>query len=469
MNWKDRIGLFIVCLLFVAAAVASAVLGSQLNSSSAAVKRYKKDFFVANQLKYGFLNGKKWSYQVESIVAHKIDSFQLSHKNKEVLHRQVSGIMNKLVDQVEIELDKRQDKLGDRIKMKTIKMFVDLDKVRAKIPEFASVVVGEIEKSGNREKVRNLVKEKIHNLLIDHTDSVVITGQEAILDKYHSLHINDFNKMIHDRTEKIEEQQRVWGYELIAIMGFVLLVWIVILRLNLYRVYALAFMLSVLISFVNLYTGINLPMLEIDARISTLDIEVLRSHVTFYNQVLFYQSKSIIEVAQILITKGKLASIIIGIFIMLFSVFFPAAKLIAATIYLFSKRKRSPLVRWLAFKTGKWSMTDVLVVAIFIAYIGFQSIINEQLSHISTRASSLEQVNLMTTNRSNLQIGFLIFLAFVVFNLFLAVILKSISHTRETRFKFVQWWKESKDERRHLMRRAFRGDNDDKSVDAGEK
>jgi hypothetical protein len=456
MNWKDRIGMFIIGLLFVAAAAASAVLGSQLNSSSAAVKKYKKDFFVANQLKYGFLNGKKWSYQVEKIIEQRIDSFSFSHKNKEVLQRQVSGIMNKLVDQVEIEMDKKQEKMGDRIKMKTIKMFVDLDKVRAKIPEFSSVVVGEIEKSGNREKVRNLVKEKIHNLLIDHSDSVVITGQEAILDKYHSPYLSDFNQMIRKKTDTIEAQQRIWGYQLIGIMGFILLVWVLLIRMNFYRVYALAFMLSVLVSFVNLFTGINLPMLEIDARISTLDIEVLRSHVVFYNQVLFYQSKSILEVSWILISKGNMASIVIGIFILLFSVFFPAAKLIAASIYLFSKKKKNQFIKWLAFKTGKWSMTDVLVVAIFMAYIGFQSIINEQLDHITTRASATEQVNLMTTNRSNLQVGFIIFLAFVVFNLFLAVILKHITHTREPRFKFVQWWKDGREDRKLFTRRILR-------------
>jgi hypothetical protein len=36
-------------------------------------------------------------------------------------------------------------------------------------------------------------------------------------------------------------------------------------------------------------------------------------------------------------------------------------------------------------------------------------------------------VNLMTTNRSNLQIGFLVFVSFVLFNLFLAVILKRVT------------------------------------------
>ena len=54
------------------------------------------------------------------------------------------------------------------------------------------------------------------------------------------------------------------------------------------------------ISFVNLITGINLPILEIDARISTIDLEILNSHVLFDDQVLFYQSKNIIDVSNVL-------------------------------------------------------------------------------------------------------------------------------------------------------------------------
>jgi uncharacterized paraquat-inducible protein A len=33
----------------------------------------------------------------------------------------------------------------------------------------------------------------------------------------------------------------------------------------------------------------------------------------------------------------------------------------------------------MVFKTGKWSMADVIVVAIFMAYIGFSGIVGEQL------------------------------------------------------------------------------------------
>jgi hypothetical protein len=435
-------GQILVILIFIGATAASIILGLWLNASSREVKKYKKEFFTANQLKYGFLNGEQWSHQVERIIEAKIDSFSFSDKNIAVMKEQVSGVMNELVDQVDIMLDERQEKLTDRVKMSAIRWFVDLEKVRAKIPHFADVVVHEVEKSGNKAKVRDMVKEKVHDLLIGHDHRV--SPQERILRHHNCSSLAEFNRRMQQKTAHIEEVQRVWGYQLVGIMGLLLVFWWILLRLRFREVYAVAFLFSVLISFVNLYTGINLPMLEIDARISTLDLELLGSHVQFYDQVLFYQSKSIIEVATILMTKGKVGSIVVGVLILLFSVLFPAAKLIATTIYLYSKKKKSQLVSVLAFKSGKWSMADVMVVAIFIAYIGFQSIINEQLDHISTRAGETEEVNILTTNRSNLQIGFVIFLSFVLFNMILAMILKRITEEKETRFRFIQWWQENR-------------------------
>lgn len=436
------LGQIIVVLIFTAATAASIVLGLWLNDSSREVKKYKKEYFTANQLKYGFLNGEQWSRQVERIISEKIDSFSFSKQNLQVMREQVSGVMHELVDQVDVMLDERQEKFTDRVKMTAIRWFVDLEKVRAKIPHFADVVVHEVEKSGNKAKVRDLVKEKVHDLLIGHEHRV--TPQERILKHHHCRNLGEFNRQVQQKTAHIEEVQRVWGYQLVGIMGLLLVFWWILLRLKFREVYAVAFMFSVMISFVNLYTGINLPMLEIDARISTLDLEVLGSHIQFHDQVLFYQSKSIIEVASILMTKGKAGSIVVGVLILLFSVLFPAAKLLATTIYLYSRKKKNQFVAMLAFKSGKWSMADVMVVAIFIAYIGFQSIINEQLDHITTRAGQTDEVNILTTNRSNLQIGFVIFLSFVLFNLILAVILKRITEEKETRFRFIQWWQENR-------------------------
>jgi len=69
-------------------------------------------------------------------------------------------------------------------------------------------------------------------------------------------------------------------------------------------------------------------------------------------------------------------------------------------------------------------MADVMVVAIFMSYVGFQGILNNELKKIQVTSDML---NVLTTNRSNLQIGFVIFVSIVCFNLILSEILKRIT------------------------------------------
>jgi len=183
-------------------------------------------------------------------------------------------------------------------------------------------------------------------------------------------------------------------------------------------------MFSVLISFVNLFIGISLPMIEIDARIGVLDLELMSSHIQFYDQIIFFQSKSILDVVLTLIENGKADTVFVGVLILAFSILFPVGKLISATCYLFMKNKKNRFIKFMAFKSGKWSMADVMVVAIFMAYVGFQGILNDQLSNINIHE---DKVNLLSTNKSNLQVGFVIFVSFVLFNLILSSILKRIT------------------------------------------
>lgn len=69
-------------------------------------------------------------------------------------------------------------------------------------------------------------------------------------------------------------------------------------------------------------------------------------------------------------------------------------------------------------------MADVYVIAIFMAYIGFQGILDNQLSHLNMETESLVSIS---TNRTSLQPGFIIFIGFVLFSLMLSTILKKIT------------------------------------------
>jgi len=181
-----------------------------------------------------------------------------------------------------------------------------------------------------------------------------------------------------------------------------------------------------------LWAGLRNPMIDIDARISHLSFQLSGEPVEFKDQGLFFQSKSIIDVVRLLLETGKPGMVTVGLMVLAFSVIFPIAKLISTALYSYRVRglHRSGLVQFFALKSSKWSMADVLVVALFMAYIGFDGVISTQLAQLREAAAGMD---VLTTNNTSLRAGFYLFLAFCIGGMLLAMALErsakhSVSH-----------------------------------------
>ena len=186
------------------------------------------------------------------------------------------------------------------------------------------------------------------------------------------------------------------------------------------------FIVSVLLALLVLCVGLTTPMIEIDARIKEMSFQLIGEPISFHDQVIFFQSKSIVDVVRILLETGKFDSAAVGLLILIFSIVFPIGKLLATKIYLLGNQRwrNNKVVQFFAFKAGKWSMADVNVVAIFMAYIGFKGILDSQLAHLNMKTDSLASIS---TNETSLQPGFILFVSFVLFGLILSVILQRIT------------------------------------------
>ena len=81
--------------------------------------------------------------------------------------------------------------------------------------------------------------------------------------------------------------------------------------------------------------------------------------------------------------------------------------------------RENKLIRFFVIRSGKWSMADVMVVAIFMAYIGFNGIIGSQLDMLTESAKPVE---IFSTNGTRLLGGFYLFLLFCISSLVLSEI-----------------------------------------------
>jgi hypothetical protein len=247
-----------------------------------------------------------------------------------------------------------------------------------------------------------------------------IAAIQAILNQYDVKDTSGFNKKTEQMRVDLQDQTYVYSYVLMGILSVSLLAWILLRKAT--HLHTSLFIVSAVLALVVLITGLVTPMIEIDARIKELSFSLIGEKIRFNDQVIFYQSKSIVDVVKILIQTGNLDSVVVGVLILAFSILFPIGKLIATQIYLLGKDslKNRKIIQYFAFRSGKWSMADVNVVSIFMAYIGFKGILDSQLTAMDIKTESLASVS---TNQTTLQPGFILFVSFVLFSLILSEIL----------------------------------------------
>ncbi len=387
----------------------------------------KKDYSDVNNIQNGLLSVNRWRDNITEIVNTQIEDFQFSADQQDTLKREVNKILNALISQADDMINEKQKNVGGKLKKFAFNTFVNVDKIRERVPEFSQTIIDQIKKPRSKQRLKFLAQDKIKDFAEQTRDSIVEGSEyENLLAKYNATEVKDFNKIVSDRADRLQAESYKYTYIMLGIIIFFLLLWLLIQKAAV--LFSPLFTMSVLLALALLFTGLAAPMIEIDARIQEINFMLIGKNIQFHDQVLFYQSKSIVDVVKILIATGKADSVLVGLLILIFSIVFPVAKLLSTKVYLLGsdRWRNSKIIKFFAFKSGKWSMADVMVVAIFMAYIGFKGILDSELGNMNADMNN-EAMSSIATNKTSLQPGFILFIAFVLFGLILSVILKKIS------------------------------------------
>jgi hypothetical protein len=387
----------------------------------------KNDYSDANGLDYGLLSVDRWRDEITEIVSGQIDVFKLTPAQQDTLKIEINGILNALISKADSIMNSKQTTFSGKLKKFIVQTFVNEDKIREEVPEFSQTIIEQIQKPAAKNRLKILAKGKLQELAEETRDSLELqqtSAYDSILTKYHVKTLNDLNRLIGISSQRLQEKTKLLTYSIIATMMLFLVLWMLSKKIK--ALYTPLFILSVLLALSVLLTALFCPMIEIDARIKHMSFLLMGEHIEFNDQVLFYRSKSIVQVVRILIETGKADSIIVGVLILAFSIIFPILKLISTEIYLLGNErwKKSGIIHFFAFKSGKWSMADVMVVAIFMAYVGFNGILNNQLKNVNMDTHYIRSIS---TNLTSLQPAYILFVSFVLFGLILPEILKRIT------------------------------------------
>jgi len=391
----------------------------------------KEDWAEIHKINYGLFNVELWKDKALVIFDKKIKDFKIDPKMYKDVNKQLVTYLNQMYTQYFTSGKLVDDFLAQAEKKGTLnKMFIKMIKgsvkdlikdfdLRSKIPSIANELTSEIK--ANEHVFKGYLTKELNEMLFDDRAVEYVDPREPLLLKYQQEELttlaNELTARIGSNNTKITNTIK-WIYGLLLLT---LLFSTILYKSIGLQSLVLAF---TLVAVVMLLLGISLPMIDIDARLNSFEFSVLGSQIDFDEQVLFYQSKSITDVTSTLINSRGIDMKIVGALVFLFSIVFPFFKLTLSTMYLFVERIRtSKIANTVIFILGKWSMADVFVVAIFMAYIGFYGITSAQLNDIAADQGSY---TVETINYSKLSPGALFFTSYCVLSIITSMVIDRV-------------------------------------------
>ena len=378
----------------------------------------KTDLAEINHVRYGLLNADEWKDQVSVILGKKIVEMDLAPENRAELQHSLEIIMYGLLDDLDIIIKERTSGEFSAMKRMIAAMVLDVNQLRDSVPSYAGKILDELNKPETKKGIQTYLSDKLGNLSMETYSLDSMKPFMDILDKYNK----EYKETCKDYLAgEIEVRNRDIQQKVLMILGAVLLIFL----LNTLTPYSGGWPGALMLMFASLCLligGVTTPMIDLEAMIDLLRFQLIGEEVRFTDNIIFFQSKSISDLVEILIREGSFEMILVGVLVFTFSIVFPTLKLISSLVWSLDHERlnRNRIIRFFVIKSGKWSMADVMVVAIFMAYIGFNGIVGNQMEILSR---SSEAVEIFTTNGTKLLGGFYLFLSFVVSSLVLSEIL----------------------------------------------
>lgn len=404
------------------------LFASQLIRTLRDHQRLVLDLAELNGIEYGLLNADAWLQQIGTIVEKKIDQFEVTRENRALLKANLQRVLETLITEADRYMRKQKKNQDDgwwkrtkgKVKQQLRDSLVNIEDIKRGIPTYADQILDEMSKPEARKDLKAFLRSLLANVSASTFATVDDSRILAAHAQYQCADRGSCTKIIQAAIDD-NHAQALW--QAAAVLGLTALlfagVWLAPGERGPGRLALLAGCSAVL-----MLCGVLTPMLDIEARISELRFVLLGEPVVFTDQILYFQSKSVMDVVEILIATGAADMFLVGILLVMFSVIFPLAKLGTSLVYVYNLRgwRENALVRFFTLKSGKWSMADVFVVSMFMAYIGFSGLAASQLANFA--AAGGDDVEVLTTNGTSLQIGFFMFLAFCIASLLTSTLIE---------------------------------------------
>ena len=426
----------IVCLAL------SAYIGKQIiEIKTAGQKRQAMiiDRVDMRHVRFGLFNEDSWKSKFGPLIDQRLEEFEIPLEAKEGIEQYVREYLysfyddqiasGKIVDQ----FLQKSDGKNEPIKFMGVTLDIDINSIikkeltnylkkadlRGQIPGIAKQVSRELGK--NEDQIKAYLKTEIERLAdIQGADLYKHPMLGTFSDRYGCLTIDDCIALV-DAEIKVLEAEETSKRNLILLLSG-LLILLIVLPLFFFKEQWWKWVtvpIGTVLALLYLWPALTMPMIDILAELPKVTLNLLGSTIRYGDQVLFYQSKSILEVVDLLLDTSNWDSQLVGYLILAFSIIFPIIKTICTIISTYVGKKNDLFFKAAAY-LGKWSMADVFVVALFMAYIGFNGMLGAQMNQFAGSGSGY---SVTTYDETVLRPGALFFAGFVLISLIVSTLL----------------------------------------------
>jgi len=397
--------------------------GYEIHKLAKQQQEIKQDYSLTNSVSFGLFSVDEWRDRISEVLDDQINGYSITPDQKQQMLASVEKALHGVIAKTIASIDKPQKSIGGKLKKMAFHALVDSASIQEQVKPFAKTIVQKVTSPSSQARLKNIASSKINQLENQTYDNTSEAKEKIAKYAYRKYNVNDeaaFDKTIHSRLAVIWDQTiRYAIYMLACVLAALALWWLMRKQVQLQTP---LFVMSLLFAGVLLVVGLTAPVIEVDARIRSVNFLLLGEKVTFQNQVLFFQSKSIWGIITTLLNQQKPDAIAVGILVLLFIVILPFIRLVAKGLHMFTEKNR--VVNYIAFEAGKWDMADVMIVGMLMTFIGLNGILKSQLANLNIHNDVLTT---STVNYTSLQPGFFIFAGYVIFEAALSYILKRIS------------------------------------------
>jgi hypothetical protein len=387
----------------------------------AARRLIRTDLAEITNARYGILSADQWRGIIGPMLNAQVDNIDLKGQSKS-LRPMVERSLYALLDNIKTQMTSPNAKAagmpggGNPMLVNMI-----IGALRPHVPEYTDVVMKELAKPDTQKSFKDSIRGVLADAIKDTFGNTDMSTYNAILKHYGCASGADCEVTLAKQIEQADTKLNR-DYLIVlasAALGFILLMFG---QRTLSRVAVVVLMLFCISMLVG---GVLSPMLEVEVRVTKIDATLLGTPIEFRDQSLYYRSKTVLEVFQTLIQMGRPEMTLVAVLLILFSVVFPAFKMLALAAALFRPAllRTNRFVKLLAFDLSKWSMADVMALAIFMSFVAFNGVISSALAGLHD-IPNVQQVA-FPSNASKILPGYYLFIGFCVSSIILS---KKLEH-----------------------------------------